>query len=985
MVRTRAGLGEVHARLDQLAEKLESLSRIDTARRGAKSASAKAAPQERDPRLGGDPPSQRDAPAISFDDAIAEIAARQRALDSEPDSADASGKPAEPSSRPAAAPAFVPVTRSHASSATPLAERVADRANVATAPPTVPSMDLSALEMQLRQMTARIEALQSTSNLESTITAIRSDLGELARQFNEALPRRAVEALEVEVQALGKRIDSSRQGGVDPNALAGLERGLAEIREALRVLTPAENLVGFDQAVNALAQKLDAILAKDDASALQQVEAAIGGLRGLVSHVASNETLTRVAEDVRALAGQVDGIANNAATGHAVSALEQRIDTLVSQLHGIASNTTTDHGLAALEERMERLAAALAASSEAGHAVPRDLEKLLAGLIEKLEWVQLTHTDHAALAHLEDRIATLVQRFDASDARLSHLEAIERGLADLLVHIEEIRRANAGAAVMLAPPTTHALDRDVAEIKQSERRTQDSLEAVQNTVEHLVDRLATIESDLRVIAAPRAVPEPAAAPEAHPARETGRTDIAASVPAPASAEPLTSRSVSARVPIDPTLPPDHPLEPGSKPPVIPDSERPNFIAAARRAAQAAAWEPPSRKASEQVAIAAPPARRSQRLRTLMIAAGVALILMVCARVAVRLIDDGGTGGSSQMRSERVLPRATAPVASVPQNEPPSDGPAQLQPPPPVVPSSTRPAMNADKPARQSMVHEVGEEDTAAAMPAATASPSGAPTLPFWTAPNITGALPRPQPVASIVPASDQPVSVVDGTLPVTIGNAVLRKAASAGDPAAAYEVAMRFAEGHGVLQSDEAAVYWLERAAKGGLAPAQFRLGSLYEKGLGVKKDLAAARDLYRSAAERGNANAMHDLAVLYAEGIAGVPDYGKAATWFRKAADCGLKDSQYNLGILYARGIGVERNDAESYKWFALAAGQGDKEATKKRDEIAARLDAQSLAAARLDVKDWRPTAQPEDAVRVKMIAAWNAPAKGSRAQTQN
>ena len=85
---------------------------------------------------------------------------------------------------------------------------------------------------------------------------------------------------------------------------------------------------------------------------------------------------------MRALAAQVDGIANNAATGHAVSALEQRIDTL---------------------------AAALTASSEAGHAVPRDLEKLLAGLIEKLEWVQLTHTDHAALAHLEDRIATLVQ------------------------------------------------------------------------------------------------------------------------------------------------------------------------------------------------------------------------------------------------------------------------------------------------------------------------------------------------------------------------------------------------------------------------------------------------------------------------------------------------------------------------------------------------------------------------------------------------
>ena len=78
--------------------------------------------------------------------------------------------------------------------------------------------------------------------------------------------------------------------------------------------------------------------------------------------------------------------------------------------------------------------------------MPRDLEKLLEGLIEKLEWVQLTHTDHAALAHLEDRIAMLVKRFDASDARLIHLEAVERGLADLLVHIEQMRGSNVPAS-----------------------------------------------------------------------------------------------------------------------------------------------------------------------------------------------------------------------------------------------------------------------------------------------------------------------------------------------------------------------------------------------------------------------------------------------------------------------------------------------------------------------------------------------------------
>ena len=169
----------------------------------------------------------------------------------------------------------------------------------------------------------------------------------------------------------------------------------------------------------------------------------------------------------------------------------------------------------------------------------------------------------------------------------------------------------------------------------------------------------------------------------------------------------------------------------------------------------------------------------------------------------------------------------------------------------------------------------------------------------------------------------------------------------AGDAAAEFEVATRFAEGRGVPPSNEQAARWLERAAKQGLAPAQFRLGGLYEKGIGVKKDLAAARDLYLAAADKGNGKAMHNLAVLYAEGINGPADYHSAAQWFRKAADRGITDSQYNLAILYARGIGVEQNYAESYKWFLLAANQGDNEAAKKRDEVASHLDQQSLAAA--------------------------------------
>jgi localization factor PodJL len=221
----------------------------------------------------------------------------------------------------------------------------------------------------------------------------------------------------------------------------------------------------------------------------------------------------------------------------------------------------------------------------------------------------------------------------------------------------------------------------------------------------------------------------------------------------------------------------------------------------------------------------------------------------------------------------------------------------------------------------------------------------------------------------------------------------LRAAAAEGDPAAAYEVAVRYAEGRGIAANLEEAARWFERAAKGGLALAQFRLGSLYEKGQGVKKDLVEARRLYVAAADKGNAKAMHNLAVLYAEGIDnGKPDYKAAAQWFRKAADHDVPDSQYNLGVLYARGIGVEQNLPESYKWFTLAARHGDKDSVKKRDDVGARLDAQSLMAAKLAVQTWVADPQPYEAISVKAPAGgWDAapvraqqPAKPKQTQTQ-
>jgi localization factor PodJL len=176
---------------------------------------------------------------VSIDQAVAEIMARQRALDGE-----APGE-REPAERPQP-----PAPFSH-----PREGRGAPREGSPPAPENTAAPDLGGLDRQLRQITARIEALRPASELETAIKALRTDLTDIG-SLTEALPRRAVESLEIEIKALAQRIDHSRESGVDSTALAGLERGLQDVREALRGLTTAESLVGVDTAVKALAQKV---------------------------------------------------------------------------------------------------------------------------------------------------------------------------------------------------------------------------------------------------------------------------------------------------------------------------------------------------------------------------------------------------------------------------------------------------------------------------------------------------------------------------------------------------------------------------------------------------------------------------------------------------------------------------------------------------------------------------------------------------------
>ncbi|WP_454848107.1 peptidoglycan-binding protein [Rhizobium binxianense] len=403
-----------------------------------------------------------------------------------------------------------------------------------------------------------------------------------------------------------------------------------------------------------------------------------------------------------------------------------------------------------------------------------------------------------------------------------------------------------------------------------------------------------------------------------------------------------------------------------------ENERADYIAAARRAAQAAAMEIDANQKSGSAKAEKKAAAKdrnkdkapgkagifSRYRRPLLLAIGAVLLAIMAFPLARTL-----TSGESAPTADVAVLAGAAETPLPPDSETAPDQPEAAA--PAAETQAAIPAAEQAQPEAEpaSPSHHLTDTAPLDGEGATTLSPSGTPDT-------ATAAF---VPTAAAEPAPQAPIIVPD-----TVQPKALADAARSGDPLALFEIGARYTEGSNGLPTDQKqAAGWYQLAADKGFAPAQYRLGSLYEKGNGVERDIAKAKALYETAANQGNASAMHNLAVLYASGALGQQDYATAATWFTKAANLGVTDSQFNLAILCARGNGVPTDLEESYKWFAIAAKAGDKDAAQKRDEVANAMKPDQLEGARAKADLWKPEPLDNKANGVEIPDAWaNGPA---------
>ncbi len=387
--------------------------------------------------------------------------------------------------------------------------------------------------------------------------------------------------------------------------------------------------------------------------------------------------------------------------------------------------------------------------------------------------------------------------------------------------------------------------------------------------------------------------------------------------------------------------------------------RTDFIAAARRAAQAAAMETsPEKLETGKKSRKADASALSRYRRPLLLGIGAILLAMMAMPLVKTLI--GGAEAPAPVIEQKM---DNAPVSALPET---GDKAVTI---PSDLAIDPEQAASADSIENTAPAQNIIDTRTIGGAPLADEPPVADapvvdPTTPDTVAKSETQA--PTQTVTTVVPPQDAIV------VPAGIEPASLAEAAAKGETQALFEIAARYTEGRGVTADRAEAAKWYKLAADRGLAPAQYRLANLYEKANGVERNLSEAKRYYTLAAEQGNAGAMHNLAVLLASDAAGQPDFTAAAQWFIKASELGVRDSQFNLAILYARGSGVKQDIEESYKWFAIAAKDGDADAAQKRDEVAGAMNPQQLQSAKAKVDAWKVKPLSEDTNSVNPPEEW-------------
>ena len=903
-----------------------------------------------------------------------------------------------------------------------------------------------------RAIVASTVAAQATAFDPAPFERIEQRIAELARQIEEVAQERPAERVLDHLDLLSRRVDElAARADLPEQSIERLGRQIELIADRI---DRAPAMPDTDRLMQELEQRFDVLsgmIERRQGDALEQNHLLFRDLEQRLDEVADRLD-RRSAEpafdgsgimeaiDARfsALAQSLDRRAADSGAQTALRGLEDRLeeisnrlDTSAAQVAGIDPELirSLEAQVAGLSEHLSRPGAPLPEFEDIAPRIER-IEQSLAGSRESILEVAQQAAESAVralgpgsaeapavagLAQDLKTLETLTRRSDERNART--FEAIHDTLLKIVDRLGSLEGAAQAPGAEAEAPLAKISVADAPTIAVDEPLPLTPTQELGASAGAVLAAQRT-PAEAAAAAAAAVLGAETAAGKARPAGR-GKSLLGGlarslggrkSAPQPEPAEPaLDVPADDLDQPLEPRLV-NRPLEPGSGAPDLNaimkrvrdergqparqgegDASKADFIAAARRAAQAAAAEAEMLKKQSTISGPVKALRLGDLLKArrkpILMAAAAIMLALAGLQLGKAFMADPQRSAANEP-APVVEQTAEAPAAAAPAV--PAETGTQAAPVRMAQGSGQAEALPGDTMKGETMP---GEEAFAPDIPATGMTPQADDAMAAAPAeePEETTAAPAQidpaEHTASVAPMAAEPLAATSlpaGAAdtapaatakletPAEIGPVALRDAATGGDAKAMFEIGSRYAEARGVKEDMAAAARWYEKAAELGLAPAEYRIGNFYEKGIGVARDLDKAKSWYRLAAEQGNASAMHNLAVLFAMAADGAADNQAAAHWFQQAAELGVRDSQFNLGILAAKGAGMPQDLVESYKWFALVAKAGDKDAAAKRDEVAKALRPEQLERARAATELWKAKPLDQAANSVEVPPAW-------------
>jgi localization factor PodJL len=876
------------------------------------------------------------------------------------------------------------------------------KAQPVAAPKPEESPGFVALEKAVRNIVEHLEV--SEKRTRDNLKSLQDRIGDMSTRAsntnNEQVLRQApaFSALENRLSELAQRIDQSQS-----QPAAGLPDLLRRELDEL-----AGRIETVRDSAESLAHKAQTQAVQASQAELRVIEQRILGLlreaqTSMVASSTSPAEIQRFRGEIEKLNSRIDDASKGTASDRDVTALRVAVEQLSTR---VAQGADT-RPLVELDRRLLDLTQKLEQTQAQTREMPQlnELERRMAELDHRLE--HALNTPSAAPQQSDDlvhHLAVVNDRLNKTENQLSHLETIERAIAQLYDSMEQNRdwtkqvaedAANRmgqhvmsqqpqGLVSIAGSPEIAALEQGLKAVREAsqgaDHRNQETLEAVHETLEQIVAKLseletATIGQRVAQAAAPTiaavvsaSAPDPFEVPSVDPAPRVVEN-------APLHIEPENHLPEPAANPFEPTPSAGfagyNPFDAvastsvdEAKAPAAPD----DYIAAARKAAQAAngvqkgnilsgltpGVSKKTDKASKNLLSFKMPFKKGPKEAKVAPLAGEAKL-----PPEIKAANNNSSGTRRTLILSGLL--ALAMVAFFVTKNINGQIPVAPAPAPAAVQQPASPAVTAPAPAAIAPAQDVA--------PAAQPVPQAVQPAPLEPTP--PAAAPATQ-QHSDNSTTTEPDNILTGSLPaanapkpasidLAIGTDSLRKSALMGDANAQFVIATRYLNGENVPPDAAKAAYWYGRAAVTGLAPAQYRMATLYERGTGVERNMQAALSWYERAAALGNVKAMHNAAVISAGNDAGNPDYVRAFKWFTLAANHGLKDSEFNLAVLIERGMGTTVNLPEALFWYKAAGAQGDTDAQTHAEALAKSLPPETVQAIEARLKAWVPEKAPE------------------------